>query len=145
MRRHHRQTHRYSGCSAHVLTPEENEILLDRFLESLNDKIDADEAARRDLPHGVIAASADGGIHRSTVRSPTQLKLLHLRANLNKNFKASIATCTSKSSPSTAPNRSVAILVWFYSVIANETTPEAQWEWLVFENDFAVADCTGQI
>jgi hypothetical protein len=62
MRRHHRQTHRYSGCSAHVLTPEENEILLDRFLESLNDKIDADEAARRDLPHGVIAASADGGI-----------------------------------------------------------------------------------
>jgi hypothetical protein len=62
MRRHHRQTRRYSGCSAQALTPEENERLLDRFLESLNDKIEADEAARRNLPHGVLAASADGGI-----------------------------------------------------------------------------------
>ena len=62
MRRHHRQTHRYSGCSAQALTPEENEMLLDRFLESLNDKIEADEAARRNLPHGVLSASADGGV-----------------------------------------------------------------------------------
>ena len=61
MRRHHRQTHRYSGCSAHALTPEENERLLDLFLESLNNKINAEELARRDLPHGVLAASADGG------------------------------------------------------------------------------------
>jgi hypothetical protein len=36
-------------------------------------------------------------------------------------------------------------LVWFYSVVANKTTPEAQWDWLVIENDFAVTDCTGQI
>jgi hypothetical protein len=36
--------------------------LLDRFLESLNDKIEADEATRRNLPHGVLAASADGGV-----------------------------------------------------------------------------------
>lgn len=62
MRRHHRQSHRYSGCSAQALTPEENGVLLDRFLESLNNKIDAEELARRDLPHGVLAASADGGI-----------------------------------------------------------------------------------
>ncbi len=62
MRRHHRQTRRYSGCSAQALTPEENEALLDRFLESLNEKIEADEAARRNLPHGVLAASTDGGI-----------------------------------------------------------------------------------
>ena len=62
MRRHHRQTHRYSGCFAQALTPEENDELLDRFLESLNNKIDAEELARRDLPHGVLAASADGGI-----------------------------------------------------------------------------------
>ena len=62
MRRYHRQTHRYSGCPTQALTPEENEELLDRFLESLNNKIDAEELARRDLPHGVLAASADGGI-----------------------------------------------------------------------------------
>jgi len=44
------------------LTLEENERLLNRFLESLNDKIDADEAARHNLPHGVLASSADGGV-----------------------------------------------------------------------------------
>ena len=62
MRRHHRQAHRYSGCPAQALTSEESEELLDRFLESLNTKIDADEMARSDLPHGVLAASADGGV-----------------------------------------------------------------------------------
>ncbi len=62
MRTHHRQTRRYSGWSAQALTPEENERLLDRFLDSLNDKIDADEAGRRDIPHGFLSASADGGV-----------------------------------------------------------------------------------
>jgi hypothetical protein len=54
-------------------------------------------------------------------------------------------TFTSKSSPSTAPNSPVMLLVQNRFGIRNDSAPEAQWEWLVIEDDFAVTDCAGQI
>ena len=60
MRRHHRNTRANGVCSVNALTAEENEILLDRFLESVRSKIDEDELSRRQLPHGVLSAQSDG-------------------------------------------------------------------------------------